>query len=92
MKGKVPALPRSWTYLEAQDRASRIITQLLCGINFPPVLFHARRGTKKASTFAEAFLHLKCPGLDSNQHSLSATRPSSVRVYQFHHLGKGAQI
>lgn len=30
-----------------------------------------------------------CPGLDSNQHSLSATRPSSVRVYQFHHLGIG---
>ena len=29
-----------------------------------------------------------CPGLDSNQHSLSATRPSSVRVYQFHHLGR----
>ena len=37
-------------------------------------------------------LIIKCPGLDSNQHSLSATRPSSVRVYQFHHLGKGPQI
>lgn len=33
-----------------------------------------------------------CPGLDSNQHSLSATRPSSVRVYQFHHLGIGPPL
>lgn len=35
---------------------------------------------------------IKCPGLDSNQHSLSATTPSKWRVYQFHHLGKGPQI
>ena len=39
--------------------------------------------------FSRGLLVAWCPGLDSNQHSLSATRPSSVRVYQFHHLGIG---
>ena len=29
-----------------------------------------------------------CPGLDSNQHGFYSTRPSSVRVYQFHHPGR----
>ncbi len=28
-----------------------------------------------------------CPGLDSNQHGLAATDPSSQRVYQFRHQG-----
>jgi len=28
-----------------------------------------------------------CPGEDSNFHGIAPTRPSSVRVYQFHHLG-----
>src|SRR5262249_1888434 len=31
-----------------------------------------------------------CPGLDSNQHPIAGTRPSTWRVYQFHHLGRRA--
>jgi hypothetical protein len=52
----------------------------------------ARRGRKSPDRFAVRASITKCPGLDSNQHSLSATRPSSVRVYQFHHLGKCAAL
>ena len=29
-----------------------------------------------------------CPGEDSNFHRIAPTRPSSVRVYQFRHLGE----
>jgi hypothetical protein len=29
-----------------------------------------------------------CPGLDSNQHTLSGTTTSKWLVYQFQHLGK----
>ena len=31
----------------------------------------------------------KCRGGDSNSYSLAATAPSTLRVYQFHHLGSG---
>gem|GEM_PF-3581074 len=34
-------------------------------------------------------LSLWCPGEDSNLHRIAPTRPSSVRVYQFRHLGIG---
>lgn len=32
-------------------------------------------------------LAFKCPGQDSNLHTLSGASPSSWYVYQFHHLG-----
>ena len=32
----------------------------------------------------------QCPGLDSNQHALSGTAPSTLPVYQFQHLGPRA--
>ena len=32
-------------------------------------------------------LNVWCRGGDSNSYSLAATAPSTLRVYQFHHLG-----
>ena len=62
---------------------------------FVRVLAQASLGSdahEKAPTASRQGFITKCPGLDSNQHSLSATRPSSVRVYQFHHLGRFAVV
>jgi hypothetical protein len=41
---------------------------------------------------ADSIINRNCPGLDSNQHSLSGTSPSSWRVCQFRHLGLGLII
>jgi hypothetical protein len=34
----------------------------------------------------------KCPGLDSNQHTLSGTTTSKWLVYQFQHLGSLSRL
>ena len=37
--------------------------------------------------YVALFTYAWCRGGDSNSYSLAATAPSTLRVYQFHHLG-----
>jgi hypothetical protein len=47
----------------------------------------AHKKAPKVNTI-KAFTIYLCPGLDSNQHTLSGTTTSKWLVYQFQHLGK----
>ena len=61
------------------------IQEILIAIRLGHILETAECNKKNKEPFG--FLAFMCPGLDSNQHTLASTSPSSWRVYQFHHLG-----